>query len=304
MGKNMQSTCPACGITIKIGQKFCTSCGAKLSEKNVIATSSGTSGAQTQMAIIDKDWETLKQLIEQKNKNEILKFLEKHLLNLSYYNDASRKKVYDLIGQMQTENPQFFMQKIFAKLYKKTDNLLSPQQKFEMDIYILEKCSFFKGEELITSSKGKVIEFGKLIFLEHEIRGRFYVTNQRIIAHGQIRRKTMTSLARGPEGYGGMEFPYMDGIRIWTARGAKDNILPYGVSRNLILVTQIKRKEKSIQFNLEFKYEQKGKTKKATAKIGIEPLKEEYENKIDFQRRRETVLLKINELLNSNFQKM
>jgi len=69
--------------------------------------------------------------------------------------------------------------------------------------YLMENYWFFKGEELIISSEGSVI------FDENssEIKGRFYITNQRMIAFGKHLAGTIKTAA----GYGIMEFPYMGG---------------------------------------------------------------------------------------------
>ena len=103
-------------------------------------------------------------------------------------------------------------------------------------------------------------------------------------------------------GYGGMEFPYMHGIRIWgvgLVGSGDDTVLPFGSSRNLIRVNQIKREEKGLKFILEFEYEHKGKTKIKSFKLRVVPLKVMGENEIDFQKRREKVLSEINDVLNS-----
>ena len=295
-----KSICPACGKAIKIGLNFCTNCGVKLSEQRMTVTTSGT---PTRVETFDKDWETLKQLVVQKNKKEILNFLAYNLTKLPQSNDASRKKIYDLIGKTLKEDPQFFKLRIFNKLYKKTNSFIFPRLRIEMEKYILEKYCFLKGEELITYSNGSVLFF----HIADEIRGRFYMTNQRVIALGQHRAKTGKSVRRAPAGYGGIEFPYMGGIRLWRGLGHVDMIFPHGkkvekfpYSRTSINIDQInKEKEARIDYVLQYEYEHKGKTEITTDTLRFEPLQEVTENEGDFQKRREMLFSKISECINS-----
>jgi len=304
-----KAICPACEKAIKVGISFCTNCGADLSglDLKIITTevptmAASTRIAPTQLESIDKEWAILKQFTEQKNKSEIINILRNYITRLTQIDEASRKKIYDLIGKVLSEDPQFFKLKLFKPFYKNKQNLLAPHLRIEMENYLMNNYWFFKGETLIISSKGSVL-FNKNY---HEIRGRFYITNQRIIALG----KQLEGNKRTAAGYGIIEFPYMGGIRFWRSWGSVDIIYPYNIktkkfsiSRSSIKLEQIKKeKEVRIDYILKHEYEHKGKTKSITDKLRFIPLKEEGESEVNFQNRRELVFSNIKEFLNSTLK--
>lgn len=304
-----KAVCPACKKVIKVGINFCNKCGADLSDLDlkIITTEVPTMVASTrvdptQLESIDKEWANLKQFVEEKNRGEMIKILANYITRLTQIDEASRKKIYDLIGKVLSEDPQFFKLKLFKTFYKKTQNFLAPHLRIEMEKYLMKKYWFFKGETLIISSKGSVI-FNKNY---NEIRGRFNITNLRIIALG----KHLEGTKRTAAGYGIIEFPYMGGIRIWRSLGSVDRVFPYNiktkkfsVSRVSIKLEQIKKeKEARIDYILKHEYKHKGKTKSITDKLRFVPLQEEGESKVNFQNRRELVFSKITEFLNSTIK--
>ncbi|MFX1395143.1 MAG: zinc ribbon domain-containing protein [Promethearchaeota archaeon] len=301
MTQKMQSVCPACGKAIKVGINFCTNCGADLSELNVKIITAET---PTPVATIDKIWANLKYFVKQKDTKEILNFLSSYMIRIPQSDEVSRKKIYDLIGKTINEDPLFFKRKLYKNLYGRMKKSLFPQLRIEMEKYILEKYCFLKGEKFITSSKGSIIFHDSW----DEIKGRFYITNKRIIALGKYRLKTESSnIGRGAWGCGGIEFPYMGGVRAWKSFWKHERIYPYEMkaekfiySRTSIYLDQIKRKQKKrITCILKFEYERKGKTKTKKDKLIFVPSKEWGESKIDFEKRREIIFSKISEFMNS-----
>lgn len=304
----MISKCPACGHTIKIGKNFCVYCGAKLTKQNGTIT---TTGARTQLAITNTERANLKQLIEKEKKREVIRYFKNLFKNYSYDTNL-RKKIYDLIGEMLNENPEYFMKDLYIRFYRKCvykrRKPLTPQEISEMEEYILRKFCFYRGEQLITSS------FGSLAIGIYRIDGTFYVTNRRMIANGIIYNTMIGGMTDGPPNiidlvlilvnfYGvirGLSTP-------WKKRIMKkfNEIKPcFGFEFPYIGIHHIQRKKKKIKFYLKYEYKHKGETKLKTPKLGIIPLKEKDEKKRDFKKRREMVLSEINEVLNSNIGKM
>ena len=238
MERQEKAICPTCEKAIKVGVKFCTNCGADLSELvlEIITTEvptmvASTGVAPTQLESIDKDWGNLKQFVEQKNKGEVINILTRYMTRLTQIDETSRKEIYDLIGKVLSEDPQFFKQKLFKAFYKKTQNFLAPHLRIERENYLINKYWLFKDEKLILSSKGSVI-FNKNY---NEIRGRFYITNLRIIALG----KQFEGNKRTTAGYGIIEFPYMGGIRFWRSWGYVDRVFPYNIKTKKFSVSQV-----------------------------------------------------------------
>ena len=304
-----KAICPACKKAIKVGVKFCTNCGADLSElvleittNEVTTMVTSTRATPTHLESIDNDWVNLKKFVVEKNKGEIINILTRYITNLTQIDETSRKKIYDLIGKVLSEDPQFFKLKLFKPFYKKTQNFLAPHLRIEMENYLMNKYWLFKNETLILSSKGNVI-FNKNY---NEIRGRFYITNLRIIALG----KQFEGTKRTTAGYGIIEFPYMGGIRFWRSWGSVDRVFPYNIKTNKFSVSRVsikfeqikKEREALVDYILKHEYEHKGKIKSITDKLRFVPLQEEGESEVNFQNRRELVFSKLTEFLNSTIK--
>ncbi|MFX1296248.1 MAG: zinc ribbon domain-containing protein [Promethearchaeota archaeon] len=298
MERQGKALCPNCGKLIKIGIKFCTNCGVNLNnlDLSIITTENSTQimpnqSTSTQLISIENEWANLKQFVEQKNKSEIKNILVDYIARISQFDEISRKKIYDLIGKILEEDLQFFKHKLFKVFYKTIQKFLVSSLRIEMEKYIMEKYWFFKGEKLVISSKGSII-FSKNYF---EVRGRFYITNHRIIALGKL----LAGVKRTSAGYGIMEFPYMGG---YLFRGL---VLPYNIKadkfsvpRVSIKLEQIKKKRDTyIDYILKYEYENKVKTKSIIENLRIVPLQEENESEENFQSRRERVFSKITEFL-------
>ncbi len=224
------------------------------------------------------------------------------------YDDSLRKQIYDIIGEILIENPEFFMKELYKSVQYKAMKFLSPQQKQEMEKYILRKFCFFKEERFITSS------LGWLHIGVYEIyMGSFYVTNRRIIAQGRIHRMSAVGTTAGG-GIASLLMMIQDIYLLTSAisqswkkklKNEVDKTKPcFGFEIPLVGVHRINRKKKSIKFATKFEYEHKGETKIKTAKLEVMPLKEKGETKEDFQKRRETVLSKFNDVLNSKIEEM
>lgn len=291
--------CPACGKAVKFGQKFCRSCGANI--KDAIPTSNPQKISQLDSPETEIDF--LKQTIENRDLQTTRDFLEKYLHQVSNSDETSRYKIYDLIGIIIKEDFEFFRCKIYSKFYEKAQYLLIPQLFLEMEEYLLEKYFFLDGEEVIASSRGKVIIDGP----NREIRGRIYVTNQRIIAFGQHRWAPPESFRRVSKGHGGIEFPFKAGIRLWTTKFL-DNVIPYyfnsdefPLSKASIRIDQFERKKNRVIYTFEFEYVRRNKTKNRTDELKFELVEDPGENEIDFQKRTENFLSQINDFMNSTF---
>jgi len=296
------SECPACGKTIKTGQKFCISCGAKLTIQSGTVY---TSGARIRLLIPDTEIVNIKQLIEKEETKIIIRSI-KNLFKKYSYDDNLRKQIYDIIGEILIENPKFFMKELYKSVQYKAMKFLSPQQKQEMEKYILRKFCFFKEEQFLTSSLGSLSIGVYAIY-----GGSFYVTNRRIIAQGFINRMRSKGVGGGPLS---LVMLIHDIYRLSSAisqswkkklKNKVDKTKPcFGFEIPLVGVHRIDRKKKMIKFATKFEYEHKGETKIKTAKLVAIPLKEKGETKGDFQKRRETVLSKFNDVLNSKIEEM
>ncbi len=295
--------CPSCGKIVKISQNFCISCGANLSE---LIKTEKISRAPTQLAISDKERAKLKQLIMLKRKKEIIRFIKNLFINYSY---SLHEKIYDLIGEMLIENPEFFMKDLHRRLYKKFvyrgGRLFSPQLISEMEEYILRKFCFYKGEQIIIPS------YGRLSIGIHHIHGNLYVTNRRLIATGIISKEGLDGGVAEHPGFliilliAALYIYVRGAITPWKKILSRqiNEIKPcFGFEFPYRDVHNIKRKKKKIKFVLKYEYKDKGQTKIKTLKLRIVPLihysfKHKYESKVEFRKRREMALSKINEVL-------
>ena len=295
--------CPACGKAVKFGQKFCRSCGANI--KDAIPTSNPQKISQLDSPETEIDF--LKQTIENRDLQTTRDFLEKYLHQVSNSDETSRYKIYDLIGIIIKEDVEFFRHKIYSDFYYKGKKILNLELFKEMEVYLVKKYFLLDGEELMASSRGKVTFNVYRGFTQepHEIQGRIFITNQRIIAFGENRYKYGSSVVWTQDGCGGIEFPYKAGIRFW--KRDIDKVIPYyfnadefPLSKASIRIDQIKRKKNRVKYTLKFDFVYNDKHRNSTEKLKFEPVEEIGEKKIDFQKRIELFQIKINEFMNSN----
>jgi len=300
--------CPSCANILKISQKFCTSCGANLSEQ---IKNEKVSGAPTQLAIPGDEMANIKQLFMLKSKKKIVKQVYNLFKNYSY---SLHDKIYDLIGEMLLEKPKFFMKDLFPRMYIRILNFdrnfkspFSPQLVSEMEEYILRKFCFYKGEQIIMSS------FGRLTIGKYEIRGNFYVTNRRLITIGEPVNSWGHPIHVLEADVFGLILiiPYSILYIFRNIIGTEwkkilneeiNEIKPcFGYEFPYTDLHDIRRFKKKIKFVIKYQYEDKGQTIIDTPNLGFIPLRyyKKYENKIEFQKRREEALSKINGIFNS-----
>ncbi len=211
-------------------------------------------------------------------------------------NSPNDTSVYDLIGETLIEDPPFFMNKVYASLGTKK---LSPIQNQKMQQYILQKFSFFEKEAFVTASDGNVRQ-NKIL-----IKGRFYITNYRIIAQGIMVAKTgiMVGLLGGFLGAAIQQHLRVSAYKgqqkiLYTASEEKKAC--FGYQFPIFRAYNINRTISAVKYKVDTEFEHKGKVKKKTMAMTVTPKKNKGEKGMDFNVRKEEVLSKITELLNSN----
>jgi len=101
--------------------------------------------------------------------------------------------LYEFVGDIFRQDPDFFNQKILKRYDKTIGHLLNIDQIFDLESYILKKHCFYRDEQLIAMTDGIAILGNRKQF------GRIYLTNIRIICIGR-------SMVNGPAGAGLLDY--------------------------------------------------------------------------------------------------
>ena len=242
----------------------------------------------------------LKSAIKIGNKREIVSILK----NILDSESLSNEDFYDLIGFLLIENPEYFMNKFYKFFLKKILWRFNSAKLGEMEEYILKKYSFFEGEELLTSFKGRIIQ------KDTQVTGRVYLTNYRVIAHGKFGPTTMSSIGAAGAGMAGggsgTQGSTMAGASMAVnstiqqylqkklqgimKQNSQTNKSCYGYQYPIMNAFYIVRKKKSFNYRVNLEYKKGNRTKTAKLKLKIIPKQELGELKLDFNNKRKEVL--------------
>lgn len=269
MGENNHFVCPSCGKSVGKNLNFCTFCGASLSEQ---IKTKNSSEEFTQMGISEEDRANLKRLLEIKDEKEIAKLI-RDLFKKSSSNKDYLTEMYDLIGEMMIKDKKFFKDRLYRRLNKKSSSYF----RTEMEKYILKKYSFYEGEKIILSTNGD------LSLGSHWIHGNLYVTNQRMIMCGTLKKQGGDVDGSGTEGDIIIVIIWIFAIFYFAARWALTpwkKILRtqinqkkpcFGYEFPFVEVQDIKLKKSKIKFKLKYEYNYKGKVKTKIIKLKFSP---------------------------------
>ena len=126
----------------------------------------------------------IERALEMKKSSE----LRDHLYALHFDNSLSDFEFFDVIGNIYQRAPVFFMSKFFNRMRHKISKFrknFGNEGLQVMDKYILEKFGLEKEEKILFEFKGKISIRKPKKYKFKVFKGPIYVTNHRIIAHGQ-----------------------------------------------------------------------------------------------------------------------
>lgn len=237
--------------------------------------------------------ENLKYLMQVQNRRQIIKTIEDIIVQKKMPYQA----IYDLIGELLVDNSEYFMQKIYPKLYKKLSYLSYSVNLFELEKYILEKYSFFSGETLLTSFNGKVIQ------KDTQVAGHVYLTNYRIIAQGKFGPtpgSTFAAIGAGSSASGqtSSNVAFAMGLNDYIQKRVQKQLQNYmdhkalqnnpcfGYQYPIMDTYDVYRKKKDVRYRVNIEFEKHGKTKRKTLKMRIIPKQKFNESSSEFSKRR------------------
>lgn len=122
----------------------------------------------------------IKDALEMRNSSE----LRNHLYALQIDNSLSDFEFFDVIGDIYRRAPVFFMLEIYPKIKSKFRKVYGNEGSRVMDKYILEKFGLDEGEQILFEFDGEILLTALKQFKFEVNKGRIFVTNHRLIAHG------------------------------------------------------------------------------------------------------------------------
>ena len=108
------------------------------------------------------------------------------------YDSLSDTEFCDIVAEViKLKSSEKFMINTYKKFHKKMIKLIGDDKVEQMEQYIMQKYSFFSGEEILYKCRASITFLKKHgpFIRDDKIKvgpGRIYVTNSRIIAHGNL----------------------------------------------------------------------------------------------------------------------
>lgn len=123
--------------------------------------------------------EKLRNFFEAQKEKKVLKTFKSIIYDLTYYEFP--QSLCDMIGKLTQLDSEFFMTKIYLKLYTEIIEkwgISKSYAKFinEMNLYILNNYCLFEGEKIVSQFSAQVLPF--------RVGGWLYLTNFRMILIG------------------------------------------------------------------------------------------------------------------------
>ncbi|MHA1474556.1 MAG: permease prefix domain 1-containing protein [Promethearchaeota archaeon] len=213
----------------------------------------------TSQSFLDMKHELL-QLIKEKQKKQIYHALEWILTGNC---NITKQERYSLIGELFNARPDYFKDKIYKKFQKilRTSYQLYP---YELEQYIIEKFTLLPEEIIQTSFQGK---FQLKI---HVLKGRFYITNRRLIFHGKIEPSVSAIMFFRGSVQLALPFAKNEIKSLQIAMGAKFSEKPcFGLQYSLEKGYNIKVQNNKVIFNIPYDFQKKYTVRRKNVKIKI-----------------------------------
>jgi hypothetical protein len=187
------------------------------------------------------------------------------------YNKTTAEQRYSAIGEIYLANPDYFKEKLykkFQKIIKSSFNIDS----FELEHFIIQKYSLIPGEKVLRAFQGK------LQMNNHVIKGRIYITPNRLISHGIID-------------------PSIHAIFIykmpWASLVARDELIElqlgtgknftakpcFGFQYSLKNAYKVKTKKNKVEFEIPYDFQKTDQIKRKKVKVKI-TIKEQDSNHV------------------------
>lgn len=103
------------------------------------------------------------------------------------YQSLSDIEFFDIIGQCFKLNPQFFMKALYKDIRIMAKKQFGKEGRRIMEKYILERYCLYEGEQIFYIGEGYIQQ--KREGRGVRISGTLFVTNNRIIVQGKIKKK-------------------------------------------------------------------------------------------------------------------
>jgi len=199
------------------------------------------------------------QLVREKRKKQIYQVVEWILKGDS---KMTKEERYSLIGEVFMANPDYFMDKIYKKFQKILQKAyqLNP---YDLERYLMEKHTLLV-EEVIQSSFQ-----GKLQLSIHVLKGRFYVTNRRLIFHGEIKESVAVLMFTRFMAQA-LEAAKEEVQSLQIAMGAKYSEKPcFGYQYSLENGHNIRVRGNRVTFNIAYDFQKKYTVKRKEVKVKL-----------------------------------
>ncbi|MFW9939249.1 MAG: hypothetical protein ACFFD5_16530 [Candidatus Thorarchaeota archaeon] len=125
--------------------------------------------------------EKLRELFKTQNYKKVLKTFKSTIEELAYYKFPQSLCI--MIGELTKENSEFFMTRIYPKLYMYIIEKWGLEKKWakfidDMNLYILKNYCLFEGEEILVQFPANVFPI--------RVGGYIYMTQYRMILNGTL----------------------------------------------------------------------------------------------------------------------
>ena len=199
------------------------------------------------------------QLVREKRKKQIYQVVEWILKGDS---KMTKEERYSLIGEVFMANPDYFMDKIYKKFQKILQKAyqLNP---YDLERYLMEKHTLLVEEVIQTSFQGK------LQLSIHVLKGRFYVTNRRLIFHGEIKESVAVLMFTRFMAQA-LEAAKEEVQSLQIAMGAKYSEKPcFGYQYSLENGHNIRVRGNRVTFNIAYDFQKKYTVKRKEVKVKL-----------------------------------
>lgn len=253
----------------------------------------------------------LKKVIDNKKRKKLIFML---MVILKFKKQSKIIDFYNIMGELLHSNYDFVLNKCYFHLKKKAGKILTPDELFEMDKYILENFCFGEVEKLLTSFKGL---FSRP---KSKVNGYIYLTNFRFLAHGKIKEKKISSgPMTGPKRIYELPF-YIAAQAIRESRKAQMSALKKSLQQamgpsftetalhifpshfpiNDAYNIKVSKNSTSFKYTIKLKYPYKKSFKTTEVEFKITPIQEGNENSSEFNMRRDQIYASMEEILGKN----
>jgi hypothetical protein len=240
---------------------------------------------------VSKFVEKLKKAMEKEKEQKFVKNLRKIL----EHKKDDLHSFYELYGEFIQENRDFALSSCYYLFRGDASKILTVEELLAMDENLLNTYAFKEPERLLISFKGRIKG------LSGPLEGVLFLTNYRILGTGEMKGRSLpTRILEGAEvsmvkDINAMmktlgEEAFSEGILEQQFR-----LFPHNFP--IINTYNINKTSYAINYEIQFEYQKRSKTKVKEFFVIIIPVKEEGEKSKEFKTRKKVILDKLEETL-------